>query len=85
MNKFLLRDSSGKTSVTFTAFVLGFLTCNFKLLVGGMVFEGYAMSPFSGVDYGACLAALGGIYVLRRKTDNVKYRAEEETNPVLGE
>jgi hypothetical protein len=64
--KFLLRDTAGKKSTTLTAFVLGFITVNIKLLASGLTIAGYQMSAFSGVDYAAALAALGGVYILRR-------------------
>ena len=67
--KFLLKDTSGKKSTTLTAFVIGFVTVNLKLLVSGVTLIGYQMSPFTGSDYGIALGALGAIYVLRRSTD----------------
>ena len=68
MKKFLLKDSSGEPSLTMTAFVLGFIVVNFKLLVSGLTIGGLKMAAFSGTEYGAALAALGAIYVLRRST-----------------
>lgn len=65
----LLTDTSGKKSVTMTAFCVGFLVVNFKLLASGMTLGGMGFSPFSGTDYGVALSALGAIYVLRRSTD----------------
>ncbi len=70
MEKFLLKDSSGKKSVTMTAFCLGFLVVNGKLLLAGMTIGSYQMAPFTGVEYGAALAALGAIYVLRRNVSD---------------
>ena len=64
-----MRDSSGKKSVTMTAFVLGFLVVNLKLLISGLTLAGYEMAAFTGTEYGASLAALGAIYVLRRSKD----------------
>ena len=66
VNKLLLKDSSGKKSVTMTAFVLGFIVVNAKLFFSGFTIGDYTVSNFSGVDYGASLAALGAIYVMRR-------------------
>lgn len=77
-HKFLLKDTSGKKSTTLTAFVLGFVTVNIKLLASGLTVAGYQMSDFSGTDYGAALAALGAIYVLRRSTDPTVDEAQEE-------
>jgi hypothetical protein len=69
LESFLLTDTSGKKSTTLTAFILGFITVNVKLLISGLTIGGYTMSNFSGVDYSAALAALGAIYVMRRTTD----------------
>ena len=69
MEKFLLKDSSGKKSVTMTAFVTGFLAVNAKLLLSGVTIKGFTMSAFTGTEYAAALTALGAIYVLRRSTD----------------
>ena len=78
MNKLLLRDSSGKKSATFTAFVMGFITVNIKLLAAGLTVGRYTMSDFNGVDYGAALAALGSVYLLRRNGDKSgKYQQEQ--------
>lgn len=68
LNKLLINDSSGKPSVTMTAFVTGFITVNIKLLAAGLTIGNYTMSAFSGVDYSAAVAALGAVYVLRRST-----------------
>lgn len=67
--KLLLTDTSGKKSTTLTAFVLGFMAVNIKLLVSGLTLGPYTMSEFTGGDYSLALTALGGIYILRRSTD----------------
>lgn len=87
MHKILLKDSSGKKSATFTAFVMGFITVNIKLLASGLTVGGYTMSSFTGVDYGASLAALGTVYLLRRNGDKSgKYEQEyTEEQPPGGE
>jgi hypothetical protein len=72
LENFLLKDTSGKKSTTLTAFIIGFITVNIKLLISGLTIGGYTMSNFSGIDYSAALAALGAIYVLRRSTDSHK-------------
>jgi hypothetical protein len=59
-----------------TVFVIGFVVVNVKLLFAGMSIGGFSMSEFSGVDYGAALGALGAIYVLRRKGDQVPKDSE---------
>ena len=75
MNKFLLKDSSGAKSVTMTAFVLGFVVVNAKLLASALTFGSYTMAAFNGSDYSMAMAALGAIYVLRRSSSK-----QEETN-----
>ena len=72
MNKFMLKDSGGKKSITMTAFCLGFIVVNAKLLLAGMTIGSYQMATFSGTEYGAAIAALGAIYVLRRNNDEKK-------------
>jgi hypothetical protein len=68
LEKFLLKDSSGKKSTTVTAFVVGFLVVNAKLLISGLTFGAYTMAAFTGGEYGVAIAALGAIYVMRRAT-----------------
>jgi hypothetical protein len=68
LNKILIKDSSGKPSVTMTAFVTGFLVVNAKLLISGLTIAGYKMASFGGGDYSAAVAALGAVYVMRRST-----------------
>lgn len=77
LNKLLLKDSSGKKSTTVTAFVLGFIVVNLKLLASGLTLVGYEMSAFSGGDYAAAIGALGAVYVMRRSTGN-KYKGESD-------
>ena len=69
LNKLLIKDSSGKESVTMTAFVTGFLVVNAKLLISGLTIAGFKMGAFSGVEYAAAVGALGAVYVLRRNKD----------------
>ena len=64
--KFLISDTSGKKSLTATAFLLGFVVVNAKLLLSGMTFGDFTLSVFSGIEYAASLGALGGVYIMRR-------------------
>jgi hypothetical protein len=66
MDKLLLSNSAGEKSLTATAFIVGFIVVNVKLLLAGMTFFGITMSAFSGSEYGIAVGALGAIYVLRR-------------------
>lgn len=68
-SKFLLTDTKGNKSSTLTAFVLGFVVVNAKLLASGLEVGGYKMEAFTGTEYAAAVAALGAIYVLRRSTE----------------
>lgn len=68
LEKILLKDSSGQKSTTVTAFVLGFIVVNLKLLASGLTLAGYEMSAFTGGDYAAAIGALGAVYVMRRAT-----------------
>lgn len=71
-----LKDiKTGKPSYTLTAFVMGFVVVNIKLLLSGVeIMDKYKFSDFSGVDYAAAVAALGSIYVLRK---NKTIKSEE--------
>jgi hypothetical protein len=67
LSHFVVKNvKTGKPSYTLTAFMVGVFIVNLKLLLSGMEFRGVKMSEFSGVDYGASIAALGGIYSLNK-------------------
>ena len=57
---------TGKPSYILTAFMVGIFIVNFKLFASGVEFNGFKMSEFSGTDYAASIAALGGIYSLNK-------------------
>jgi hypothetical protein len=78
INKLLIKDSSGKPSATMTAFVMGFMVVNVKLLISGLTIAGYTMAAFGGGDYAAALSALGGIYVMRRNFGNSEKNDEKK-------
>jgi len=78
MNKMLIKDSSGKPSITMTAFVTGFIVVNAKLLISGLTVGGYKMAAFTGTEYAAALSALGGIYVMRRNFGNSNANKKEK-------
>jgi len=65
----MLKDSSGKESTTVTAFIIGFIVVNVKLLISGLTIAGMTFSAFSGSEYGIAVSALGAVYVLRRATE----------------
>jgi len=72
LNRFLFKDSNGKPSLTATAFILGFTVVNLKLIFSGVELNKFKIALFSGGEYAAAVAALGGVYVLRRSTENDK-------------
>jgi len=47
--------------------VYGFAAVTFKLIVSGLTIGGFTMSQFTGVDYAAAVAALGGVYSWNKK------------------
>jgi hypothetical protein len=69
INKFLIKDNKGLPSVTLTAFILGFVVVNAKLIFSGMEIMNLKIEQFSGGEYAAAIGALGAVYILRRNTD----------------
>ncbi len=57
-------------SVTLTFFAIGFIFALFKLIFSKIAFGGFTMPEFSGLDFAAVTAALGGVYTLRRANDD---------------
>lgn len=76
MQKFMFKNSKGEKSVTVTAFIIGFLIVNAKLLISGLTVGSLQMAEFSGSEYAAAIGALGAIYVLRRATETSKKEEE---------
>ena len=69
---FLIKDTSGKKSLTATAFALGFVIVNIKFLLSGITIAGTTITALSGVEYAAAVGGLGAVYVLRRNGDKGK-------------
>lgn len=67
----MVDPKTGKPSVTLTAFIVGFVVCTGKLLLSGIKTDIVTFDQFTGVDYSAALAALGAIYVMRKR-DSIK-------------
>ena len=68
VDKLLLKDSSGEKSLTATAFIIGFIVVNLKLILAGVKIGAITFSVFSGSEYGLAVASLGAVYVLRRNS-----------------
>lgn len=69
-SSFLIKDTSGKKSLTATAFVVGFLVVNAKFLLSGVIIEGVTIATLTGIEYAAAISGLGAIYVLRRSGES---------------
>src|ERR1035437_8650519 len=70
---FLLKNShTGLPSYSATFCFFGFWIICFKLLISGVSFRGFKMSDFSGLDFGAALAAIGAFHVSNKHVYNLK-------------
>lgn len=77
ISKLVIKNvKTGQPSYVLTAFIAGFFIVNIKLLLSGIEVKGIKMSDFSGVDYSAAIAALGGIYTLNKQVTKDKYQEE---------
>ena len=65
---YLTDPNTNKKSVSLTLFVLGFLVACGKLIFSGVEVHGIVLSPFTGLDFGAVVAALGAVYSVRRNS-----------------
>jgi len=74
-----MKDTSGNKSVTVTAFVVGFVLVNIKLMISGMELFGHTMEVFTGTSYSMAMAALGGVYVMRRATTTPKEKQNDKS------
>lgn len=75
---FMITNDAGKKSATLTAFVLGSIVVNFKLLFSGMTIAGITIAPFAGSEYALCFSALGAIYCLRKNVGKAETDPKEE-------
>lgn len=70
---------TGKPSYTTTAFIVGFFVVNMKLIFAGVsVGDKFKSSDFSGTDYAAAVAALGGIYLLNKHNNKPSDDSKEK-------
>lgn len=74
----LINDSKGQPSATMTAFVLGFIVVNLKLILAGITIKSFTLGAFSGSEYSMCIAALGAVYVLRRSAGKEENKEENK-------
>jgi hypothetical protein len=66
LNKYFIKDSEGKQSLTATILFVGAMVSFAKLLLSGMVIKGITFGEFSGADFSLVMGSLGGIYTIRR-------------------
>ena len=78
MDKFLLSNTGGDKSLTATAFIIGFVVVNIKLLMAGVKIASITMSAFSGAEYACAVGALGAIYVLRRNAIDKNGKSDDQ-------
>jgi hypothetical protein len=79
MSKLVIKNvKTGQPSYILTAFISGIFIVNTKLLLSGLQIVDVKMSDFSGVDYAAAIAALGGIYTLNKQVTRSKEEKKEE-------
>lgn len=78
MNRFFIKDSKNKKSLTATILFWGSVICFLKLLFSGLTFGNFSISIFSGSDFALIMSSLGGIYTLRRSV--ITKEEEEERN-----
>ena len=77
----LKNAKTGLKSYTLTMTIIGFAIVNIKLLISGVqITETIKSSDFSGIDYGACIAALGGIHLWNKKIKTTSTKDEVDTN-----
>lgn len=74
----LTDPQSKEPSVTLTAFVIGFITCLFKLVFSGVAVGNFKLAIFTGVDFAAAITALGGVYSLKQHVDNLAKGANNQ-------
>ena len=74
INLFLLTNAvTNKKSYTTTMMVYGFAIINLKLLFSGIqLTNDIKLDTFSGVDYAAAIAAIGGVHLWANNQDNKK-------------
>ncbi len=72
-------DKTGKASYTLTAFVMGVLIVNLKLILSGIeIMDKVKMSEFTGTDYSMAMAALSALYVGNKKLNGPKKDSENK-------
>lgn len=77
-----IRDSSGKKSITATAFWISIVICNLKLALSGVKIGAVEFGVFDGSSYALALGAAGSIYALR-KSKIIKEDVVEEKSRTI--
>jgi hypothetical protein len=72
MNIFL-KDKNGEPSATLTMFVTGCIVVFAKLIFSGIqLTDSIKLTQFTGIEFAAAIAALGGVYTLRKNNKSEK-------------
>lgn len=71
MKLWITDPETGHPSVTRTLYVVGFIVCCLKLLLSGLDIGAVKFGEFSGGDFGMAIGALGAVYVLGKKKNDV--------------
>lgn len=66
MNKFFIKDTKNKKSLTATILFWGSIVCFLKLIFSGITVGGITIAVFSGSDFAMVMGSLGAIYTARR-------------------
>lgn len=80
MDKILLKNKQGDPSYTTTAFVIGVIIVNLKLILSGITVGSITLAAFGGGEYAAAMAALGGVYVLNKSVNKPTITKSEDEN-----
>ncbi len=81
LRKILIKNTDGKPCIVTTAFVLGFIVVNLKLILSGVTIKEVVLNSFTGSEYAVAIGALGAIYVMRRgQQAKSKKESDDEKN-----
>lgn len=71
IDTFVLKNKQGLPSYSTSIVVYSFLIINMKLIFSGIsITEHIQLSPFSGIDYAAALAAISALHVGNKKLNS---------------
>lgn len=81
ISKILLKKIEGGGSYSLTFSTIAFIVINLKLIFSGMDIGHYLhLSDFSGVDYGAALAAISALHIGNKVANNSSSKDNKDVN-----